>query len=46
MLYCRTYELIYIARKKPDLFVLWKIGVIPPTESYEPNAPRGARSVR
>lgn len=35
-----------IARKNPDLFVLWKIGVIPAAESYEPNAPRGARSVR
>ncbi|MBA3709659.1 MAG: group II intron reverse transcriptase/maturase [Planctomycetes bacterium] len=35
-----------LARKHPDLFVLWKIGVIPASGSYEPNAPRGARSVR
>jgi RNA-directed DNA polymerase len=35
-----------LARNHPDLFVLWKIGVTPAIESYEPNAPRGARSVR
>ncbi len=35
-----------IARENPNLFVLWQIGVVPAVESYEPNAPRGARSVR
>ena len=35
-----------IARGNPNLFVLWQIGVTPAAGSYEPNASRGARSVR
>ncbi len=35
-----------VARENPNLFVLWQIGVTPASESHEPNAPRGARSVR
>lgn len=35
-----------IARGNPDLFVLWQIGVMPATGLHEPNASRGARSVR
>lgn len=35
-----------IARGNPNLFVLWQLGVIPATGLHEPNASRGARSVR
>jgi len=35
-----------VARKNPKLFVLWQIEVMPASESHEPNAQRGARSVR
>lgn len=35
-----------LARRSPDLLVLWQIGVVPAAGLYEPNASRDARSVR